>query len=130
MTLRSFLIVTAIISWLFGLGFLLVPRVLADIYGVPPSPEVAMLNRFFGSAMFGLGLFSWALRDIKDAALTSRVLVAHGIHDVIGCLVSIHATTTHLLNAMGWGSVFIYGALATGCVYLYRAAPLRSYRIA
>ena len=120
MTFRNFLVITAVICWAFGAGFLLVPDLMSKLYGVPFSPSVAMLDRFFGSALFGLGLFAWALKDVTDAGLIPRLLIAHGTHDAIGFVVASYATATHALNVMGWGVAFIYAALAVGCVALYR----------
>ena len=123
MTFRSFLLITAVICWSFGAGFLLFPDMMSKLYGVPFSPWVAMLDRFFGSALFGLGLFAWALKDVTDTVLIPRLLVAHGAHDAIGFVVAAYTTATHALNVMGWGVVFIYAALAAGCVVLYRHGP-------
>jgi hypothetical protein len=53
MTIRMFFTILAVLSFLFGVGFVLAPdHVLAD-YGIEHSPALALLGRLFGGAAAG-----------------------------------------------------------------------------
>jgi hypothetical protein len=56
METKLYLTITAIVAILYGIGFVVIPVELSDLYGVKPGQPNAILNaRFFGSALLRLG---------------------------------------------------------------------------
>ena len=54
MTLRSFFTILAVLSFLFGIGFVLSPDQVLANYGIQNSPALALLGRLFGGALLTL----------------------------------------------------------------------------
>lgn len=120
MTTRTFFIIGAALGVIYGIGFLLIPETLADIYGSAISPSMTLGYRYFGTALLGVGLIVWALKDLRDPVLLQGVLFGHGVADLAGVFVSIWGTMHGTINGLGWMNVALYAALTAGCIYLYR----------
>jgi hypothetical protein len=50
MTIRMFFTILAVLSFLFGIGFVLAPDQVLANYGIEHSPALALLGRLFGGA--------------------------------------------------------------------------------
>ena len=115
MTVRSYFAIFAVLSLLFGIGFVLAPGQVLINYGIADSPPVALMGRLFGGTLLAIAVIQWSARDFSEAAVRP-VLIALCIGDVVGLVVSIMATMAGTINAMGWSTVLIYlcGALGAG----------------
>jgi hypothetical protein len=51
MTLKLFFAILAILSILFGVGFVLAPAQVLSSYGIEYSPALGLLGRLFGGAL-------------------------------------------------------------------------------
>ncbi len=51
MTIRMFFTILAVLSFLFGIGFVLAPDQVLANYGIEHSPALALLGRLFGGAL-------------------------------------------------------------------------------
>jgi hypothetical protein len=56
MRLSTLLLIAGLLALVFGLGFLLAPRPMLTLYGVPTDPSVGLMARFFGAALVQVGL--------------------------------------------------------------------------
>ena len=63
MKISSFLMLKAIISLAFGIGFAVIPAVVWSIYGLTLDPAEIMMTRFFGACLLGIGLICWVTRN-------------------------------------------------------------------
>jgi hypothetical protein len=50
MTVRTFFTILAVLSFLFGIGFVLAPGQVLANYGIDLSPALALVGRLFGGA--------------------------------------------------------------------------------
>ena len=108
MTLRVFFTILAVLSFLFGIGFVLAPaQVLVD-YGIETSPALALLGRLFGGALLTLGVILWFARDFRDEAAVRAVLLGALLGDVVNLVVATMGTLSGTSNALGWSTVVIY----------------------
>ena len=71
MTIRMFFTILAVLSFLFGIGFVLAPGQVLANYGVESSSAMALLGRLFGGALLTLGVILWLARDFRDEAAVS-----------------------------------------------------------
>jgi hypothetical protein len=55
MTIRTFFAILAVLSFLFGIGFVLAPGQVLANYGIELSPALALVGRLFGGALLTLG---------------------------------------------------------------------------
>ena len=110
---RLFFTVIAVISVLYGLAFLAIPELLGQFYGAKPDDPNAYLNiRFFGSALFSLGLIYWFARDFTDRGAARAVLTASLVSNILGVVLNVWAATSGLLNSLAWSSAAIQLFLA------------------
>ena len=56
MTIKTFFTILAVLSFLFGVGFVLAPDQVLANYGIEHSPALALLGRLFGGALLTLGV--------------------------------------------------------------------------
>ena len=116
MSSKLYLTIAAVLAILYGIGFVLIPAKMGELYGVQPQPN-AMLNiQYFGSALLALGVIVWFARDLDWAAVRG-VLIGGIVGDVVGGLLSVWAIVEGLVNAFGWTSVVIYVLLLLGGLY-------------
>jgi hypothetical protein len=124
MTIRTFFAILAVLSVLFGIGFVLAPAQVLANYGIEHSPALALLGRLFGGALLTLGIILWLARDFRDDAAVRTVLVAALIGDAVNLVVATMGTLSGVTNALGWSTVLIYlfGAAGSGYFLMARKA--------
>jgi len=116
MKLSSFLLVKAIISLLFGIGFILIPVSVWSIYGVTTDLAGLFSTRFFAALLIGVGLICWLARNADPNALKGITLSLF-IADAIGFIVALIGQLSGVMNALGWIVVAIWLFLALGLGY-------------
>ena len=126
MRLSSFLILSAILALVFGIGFVLVPGTMGTLYGMTPGPDVNLIGQFFGVELIAVGLLCWLARDVSDSAAQHAMILAFLIAEVIGLIVSIMGTLSGVFNAVGWSAVAIYLVLSLGFAYFQFMKPSAS----
>jgi hypothetical protein len=116
MTLKSYFSIFAVLSVLFGIGFVLAPDQVLINYGIESSPAVALASRLFGGTLLAVAVILWSARDFHDQAAVRAVLIGLGVSDVVNLAVALLAVTSGTVNALGWSTVLIYlcGALGAG----------------
>src|ERR1700737_4724728 len=94
MTVRTFFTILAVLSFIFGIGFVLAPGQVLANYGIELSPALALVGRFFGGALLTLGVILWLARDFRDETAIRAVLVG----GLVGDVVNLVAATTGPLS--------------------------------
>jgi hypothetical protein len=107
----------------FGLSFLLVPATVLPLYGVEPDPATTLMSRFFGGALVQLGLALYLVRDAREPSVQRGLIVAGVVGSIAGLAVALLGQFGGLVNALGWSTVAIYGALLLGYASLLRTRP-------
>ena len=125
MTIRMFFTILAVLSFLFGIGFVLAPDQVLANYGIQPSPALALLGRLFGGVLLTLGVILWLARDFRDEAAVRAVLAANVIGSCANLAVSIMGNLAGTTNALGWSTVLIYLFAAVGSGYFLMARTSR-----
>jgi hypothetical protein len=124
MTVRKFFAVFAVLSLLFGIGFVLAPGQVLSNYGIADTPTVALMSRLFGGTLLAMAVILWGARDFHNEAVRA-VLIGFGIADAVNLVVAVMATTAGTINALGWSTVLIYLCGATGAGYFLTAGKRR-----
>jgi hypothetical protein len=110
-----------ILGLAFGLSFLLLPATVLPFYGVPVEPGTVLMSRFFGVALFHLGLVLYLLRGVRES-VSQRALATAGVAgSAAGLAVALMGVLGGLVNALGWSTVAIYGVLLLGYLTCMRA---------
>jgi hypothetical protein len=124
MTIRTFFSILAVLSFLFGIGFVLAPGQVLANYGIELSPALALVGRLFGGALLTLGVILWLARDFRDEAAVRAVLVGALLGDVVNLVVATMGTWSGTSNALGWSTVliYLYGTLGSGYFLMARSS--------
>jgi hypothetical protein len=125
-TLRSFFTILAVLSFLFGVGFVLAPGQVLANYGIEYSPSLALVGRLFGGLLLTLSLILWFAKDFRDEAAVRAVLLGGLIGDVVNLVVATMGTLSGTSNALGWSTVliYLYGTLGSGYFLIARTRIL------
>jgi len=116
MNVRTFLSITAVIAFVYGIGFILFPAGLTNLYGVTLEPIGIYVAQLFGAVLLGLAIINWSARD---ARVMDGVLTGNLVANTIGFLVTLSGQVgqTGGINALGWFTVVLYLFLAVGHGY-------------
>jgi hypothetical protein len=125
MTIRMFFTILAVLSFLFGIGFVLAPDQVLANYGIEHSPALALVGRLFGGVLLTLGTILWLSRDFRDEVAVRAVLAGTVIGSSVNLVVAIMGNLSGTTNALGWSTVLIYLFAAVGSGYFLRARTSR-----
>ncbi len=117
MTIKTYFAIFAVLSILFGIGFVLAPGQVLSNYGVENSPAVALMSRLFGGTLLAMAVILWSARDFHDGVALRAVLIGTCIADTVNLVVAVVATSSGTINALGWTTVLIYLCGAAGAGY-------------
>jgi hypothetical protein len=92
----------AILSFLNGVFFLVVPSFSLSILGQDTNLTGIMNTRYFGACALGLAVMTWLAREIQYPEV--RRLVSYGMLTTLGILVVIdlNGLITGAMNQLGW----------------------------
>jgi hypothetical protein len=126
MTIRMFFTILAVLSFLFGIGFVLAPAQVLANYGIETSPALALVGRLFGGLLLTLSVILWLARDFRDEAAVRAVLLGGLVGDVVNLVVATMGTLSGTSNALGWSTVviYLYGTLGSGYYLVARTRLL------
>jgi uncharacterized membrane protein YfcA len=114
LTLKTFLLISAIVALIFGLGFVLVPGLMFSIYGIASAPASLLGFRLFGSVLIAIGVMTWFLKDSAHWEAVRAWLLSVAIGNVVGLLLVFFATIlVYLLLLAGEGYFLSRGPEAT-----------------
>jgi hypothetical protein len=114
-------LIGAVLALVFGIGFIVAPASVLAIYGVPGDVPVALMGRFFGTALLQIGVTLWLLKETRDAATQRGLAMGGALGAVVGIVVSLMGTMAGTLNVMGWTVVAIYAILLLAYLGAMRA---------
>jgi hypothetical protein len=116
MTLKTYFSIFAVLSVVFGIGFVLAPAQVLANYGVESTPALSLMSRLFGGTLLAMAVILWCAKDFRDQAAVRAALIGIGIADAVNLVVALLGVTSGTINALGWSTVLIYlcGALGAG----------------
>ena len=86
-------------------------------YGIEPGAGAALGFRLLGLTLIEFGLINWFVRYSHDWIALRGLLIGGTVGYVLGLVVSLWATLTHLMNSGGWVLVVTYAVLLLGYIY-------------
>lgn len=119
MSYKLLFVLSAIVAVIFGLGFLIVPDRALPLLGTTEQyASTIFAARFFGFALFGLGLVLWFAKDASDEKVQRNLGIANLIISVVGLVMSLYATMAGnaVIRTNVWVPIvlFLLGGLAYG----------------
>lgn len=118
MKLKSWMVAKSIIVLLFGVGFVLIPNILAGIYGMKFDDAATLMARLFAGGFILEGIILWTARNTdRDDVACRGIMLAVVVSNAIGFVVCLLASLAGTWNALGWLSVGLY--LVFGLVFAW-----------
>lgn len=111
MNLRIAFLANAVISGMFGLGFLLTPGLALGSFGVTVTPGVDLMSRFMGGVVLGNALISFIVANQPSSSQRNVIALGFTIWHAFGALLALQAVSTGLFNSMGIMAVVLDGSL-------------------
>jgi hypothetical protein len=118
MTFRSFLVIKAFVCLFFGALLVLVPGKLFSILGATLGAAGTFAAREYGAAVIGTLMLTWFARNAGHTMGRRPILLHLLVYDAIGCVVTLLAVLSGVLNGLGWGIVAVYLFFTVGSFYL------------
>jgi hypothetical protein len=123
MKLNNLFALTTIVAGLFGLGFVLVPGTVYDIYGMDANDFLINMGQLFGAALLGFAVISWMARSLSDVRARKAILTSLFITDGVGTVLAIIGQFRDSAVDLGWLNVVIYVILTLGYAYFLFIKP-------
>ena len=119
MSYKLLFVLSAILAVIIGLGFLIVPDRALPLLGTTEQyVSTLVAARFFGFALFGMGLVLWFAKDVADEKAQKNLGIANLVISVIGLGLSLYGTMAGnaVIRTNAWVPIviFLLGALGYG----------------
>ena len=115
--MKTLFTITLVIELIFALGFLAVPGMMFNTFGVTPDAFAISLIRTFGSALLGFVVLLWYGRSSDNHELQRAVLASMFAYWLVSSVVMLLAQLAGLFNVMGWGVVVLHIGFAIAYGY-------------
>jgi len=122
MNLRTFIIISAALALIYGLGLVFMPVTLLSMYGFSSGASEKLLSQFFGSELLVLGVIAWLSKDSTGASVRPLV-TGNVVGNAVATIVSLMGALNGTMSAFGWSAVGIYLFLTLGFGYFQFMAP-------
>ena len=119
MKLSTLFTINAIVAFLFGLAFVLIPELVLSLYGVTLSVNGIYISRLLGAAFLGFGVISWLVKNSSGSVELRAIVFALFLSEILGFFISLFYQLRGISNALGWTTVAIYLLLGAGFGYFY-----------
>ena len=126
MKLGTFMAIAAVIAFVFGLGFILVPAQTVALYGTTLDESSQWVARYLGSAFIGIAVVAWFARNAAQNGAMRAIVLGFFVLSITGLIVAVWDALYGTGNALLWSTVVIYLFLALGFGYFQFTKPAES----
>lgn len=123
MNLKTLFVITAIVSLVFGILFIVIPDQLYSWYGIGSNTALNYIGGLFGAALLAVGLTSWLARNASESDARKAIVLAFFIGDGIGFIIALVAQLNNVVNSLGWLTVALYFLISIGFAYFSFLKP-------
>jgi len=116
-------ILNALVALVFGLGFLVVPTMALQQFGVDEYASTKLVLQFFGTGLITIGLLAWFAKNVADAGIQKGMGVAMLIGALAGLVMSVIGAATGAIRNLSWLPMVIYGIFVLGYGFMLFLKP-------
>lgn len=119
-TFKNLASASSIVTWLFGIGLVLFPEDLLDLYDVTLSAEGLHMTKLFGAAFILIGLLAWFIKDLEPSDMRRNLSISFIVGNALGAILmilNIFDDDTEA-NGMEWLNVLLYLIFVAGFAYI------------
>jgi hypothetical protein len=111
---KTLFVANSIVSIPFGIGCVVAPSPFISLFGATLGPAGALMMRYGGAWLIGLGLITWLTRNATDGAIGRAIAQALTAAYLVTLVVSVLGQFAGVLNLLGWMPVAIQLFFAAG----------------
>lgn len=119
LTFRNLTVVHTVILSLYGIGFILIPEFLLDLYDLSLSPNGDFITKLLGAAFIWTAIIVWTIRNMEFSDIRKNIsiglIVGIGLSAILSVLNRFDDDTS--ANGLEWLNVLLYGGFAVGYAY-------------
>lgn len=123
MKISTLLKLTAIFGFLFGVGYLLFPKLFLTFFGVDFNESTIMTARFFGGAIIGYGVLAWSARNAEDSQSRKSIKLAIFMTCFIALVLSVISLITNFFTAFAWLPIVFFSLITAAFGYFRFMKP-------
>ena len=114
MRIKFLFAITAVLSFVNGIFYLLVPEFSLSLLGQSTNTAGIMNARYFGAAALGIAVITWFARNVQSFQL--QRIIALGVLITLGAsaVVGFFGTLSGTMNLVGWFMVATDSLLSLG----------------
>ncbi len=121
MKVKTLIIIMALLSLIWGIGFILMPKFFWSLYGLSLDTGGVYMSRQLGVVFFILGLVLWLARNTQEALAVRAISLGLFVGNILGFVVALIGQFSAGISLLGWVGVACYLLLAAGFgVFLLR----------
>jgi hypothetical protein len=109
---RILMIVLAAVGVAWGITALLVPDVLAQLYGGSLDPFGRAFTNVGAAIAVGFGLIDWSVRNLQDPSVRRSILICNLVAIALVASVLLLNTASGTFNVLGWAGAALHAILA------------------
>jgi hypothetical protein len=130
MKVKSFFTIAAVVTLIFGLGFLITASWTTNLFGITIDTGGVLMTQLLGAAFLGFAVLNWMARSFAVPQDVHHIILANFVADAVGFVVALWQKLNGTGNAWFWLPVALYllFALAFGYFYLTRS-EVEEYRV-
>ena len=99
------------------------PALVLKVYGLPVDDAAIWLTRLVGGSILGFATLMWFGRKTTWVESRRAIALALLVQDSVGFIASMEIQLRGTINAFGWTSPILYGALVIGYAYFLFMRP-------
>src|SRR4030043_861855 len=124
MSLKTLMIIKAVVCLTLGAILLLVPNFLYSFFGTTLNDAGVFAAREYGAALIGTLFLTWYARNAAESQARRAIILDLFIYDAIGVVITLIAVLTGVMNPLGWAVFALYLLLAIGFGYFWFVKPV------
>lgn len=114
-----------IVALVIGVGYLIMTEVVLKFFGTQTTVPVQVVSRFFGAALFVVGLLLWSAKDITDANVQKNFGYAMLVSTIIGLILAIYGSvpSVNVIRLNSWMPIVSYAFFVLGYAFMLFLKP-------
>lgn len=123
MKVKHFLIISAIVLFVFGIGFLVAPVWTVELFGMTVDPGGILMTQLLAAAFLGFAALNWVGRNYAVPEDVRSLIIANFVANTVGFVVALIQKLDGMGNAWSWIPIVLYllFALAFGYSFLVKS---------
>ncbi len=117
MTLKTLLVIKAVVCLCLGISILAVPEFVYSIFGATLAAGGIFAAREYAASMMGNLMLTWFARNAQESDARWALILALCVYDAVGVVITIIAILSGAVNSLAWLVVLLYLFFAVGFGY-------------